>query len=207
MSTKKTNRIFCAGFLLMLFFLIWYLINTAFGFNLDIKITQTIFNCGHSDWLMYFFIFVTNYTLGEITGVALMLIFGAFKKDKYFLVISIISILIILGLDSVLKNLFERVRPYLSIPDIHNISDYRLNDFSFPSGHTVFAFFIAYIMVGRFNITGVKKYAIYLLAILVGFSRIYLGVHFFGDVLAGAVLGTMFGIMAMCVLDRHPRAR
>jgi membrane-associated phospholipid phosphatase len=67
---------------------------------------------------------------------------------------------------------------------------------SFPSGHTATAFAVATVAVlfiknQRFHLP------ILLAAILVGYSRVYLGQHFVGDVLAGAVLGILCAFPAI----------
>jgi undecaprenyl-diphosphatase len=61
---------------------------------------------------------------------------------------------------------------------------------SFPSGHTALAFTIA-VMLSDWR-PDLKNY-LYSLAVLIGFSRIYLGAHFLVDVLAGALLGYLIG--------------
>jgi len=59
------------------------------------------------------------------------------------------------------------------------------------------AFAMAYLLskLGKFK--GVKKWGLYLLAILISFSRIYLGKHYPSDVLAGIVLGILIGILSL----------
>ena len=75
---------------------------------------------------------------------------------------------------------------------VHNVGQ-RLRDHSFPSGHTWTAFAIATLMLLFFG----RKYGwTYLVAAAIGYSRIYNGVHFPLDVLAGALCGTLLALIA-----------
>ena len=71
---------------------------------------------------------------------------------------------------------------------------------SFVSGHTGLSFMFAFIVL-MFNREN-KRYWIlaYVFAVFMGFSRVYLLVHYFTDVLAGAVLGTLLGIGAYYIM-------
>ena len=87
----------------------------------------------------------------------------------------------------VVKSMVKRERPIIKIVEE--------SGFSFPSGHSmnnmVLYSFIAFLVLR--DMKDDKKYIIvfllYLFIFLVGLSRIYLGVHFFSDVLAGFSLG------------------
>src|SRR5690606_11925214 len=65
---------------------------------------------------------------------------------------------------------------------------------AFPSGHTTTAFSLAlvllYVLIRLGRTEQIWQYCLFATALLVGYSRIYLAQHFFGDVLAGAFLGT-----------------
>lgn len=98
-------------------------------------------------------------------------------------------VLLALGANAVLCNLFlkpmvGRIRPYdllgyeILIPPV--------GDPSFPSGHTSASFAAAAALYAIDRRWGT---AAYFFAVLMGFSRLYLGVHFPTDVLAGAVIG------------------
>ncbi|KXG76470.1 phosphatase PAP2 family protein [Thermotalea metallivorans] len=89
-----------------------------------------------------------------------------------------------------LKKIFARPRPFLNITNIHTFKNH-LYDYSFPSGHTTAAFAMAFTLSIFFSpwtplfIT---------LAILVGLSRIYLGVHYPTDVFMGMIIGIVFSV-------------
>ena len=93
-----------------------------------------------------------------------------------------------------LKNVFARIRPY-DIKPIEMLVE-RLSDYSFPSGHTLIAFETAVVLL--ILLKGKKKpvaIGITVLAAIIAFSRLYLYVHYPTDVLAGIILGTIFGIV------------
>ena len=75
----------------------------------------------------------------------------------------------------------------------------RLGDYSFPSGHTSASFAAATAIYAIDRRWGA---AAYVLAALIGFSRLYLGVHFPTDVLAGAVVGILAAKAAQCLLEK-----
>ncbi|RKZ28036.1 hypothetical protein DRQ29_02530 [bacterium] len=67
-------------------------------------------------------------------------------------------------------------------------------DSSFPSGHTAAAFTMAYVYGSQYPKSRIPLYAF---ALSVGLARIYLGEHYPTDVIAGAVIGTVGGIVVM----------
>lgn len=65
---------------------------------------------------------------------------------------------------------------------------------SFPSGHTATTFALATILAWHFPVWSVP---VFLLAALIGYSRVYVGVHFLSDVLAAAVIGVVSGLITL----------
>ncbi|WP_184542581.1 phosphatase PAP2 family protein [Mucilaginibacter sp. FT3.2] len=85
------------------------------------------------------------------------------------------------------KKIFNRDRPFITHPDVIYAKEHP-TDASFPSGHTAFAFSTA----TSLSLAIPKWYVIvpsFAYASAVGYSRMYLGVHYPSDVLAGAVVG------------------
>lgn len=111
-----------------------------------------------------------------------------------FIKAALIAFGIELILYKIIKNRIRRLRPFEALAGIEN-SIVPSDTFSFPSGHTAAAFVMASLLSYLFPVLTVF---VFLWAALVGFSRVYMGVHYPSDILAGIVLGTssaVFGIM------------
>jgi undecaprenyl-diphosphatase len=97
----------------------------------------------------------------------------------------------------VLKKLFPRKRPYLVLERTKYPSN-PLKDHSFPSGHTtaIFSIMVPFVLL-------MPSLAIILipLGFSVALSRIYLGLHYPSDVLAGIILGSFFGELCVHLLN------
>ena len=102
-----------------------------------------------------------------------------------------LSNLVTTGAILTLKHSFKRERPYNKLKNIKRRGkDPFIDRYSFPSGHTAFAFSNAGLLSLRYNDKPLLIAGLYSYAFAVGFGRVYLGVHYPSDVLAGAIVGT-----------------
>lgn len=120
----------------------------------------------------------------------LILIYSDIELRKPLLLLTISQLL-----TYVFKRIFGRNRPFVSLDWVNLITKPPKDVFSFPSGHTTAAFSLAYAV--RFSFPQFY-FAFFILAILCGVSRVYLGVHYPSDVFIGAIIPTIvFHIISM----------
>jgi membrane-associated phospholipid phosphatase len=98
-----------------------------------------------------------------------------------------------------LKYTVKRERPWIKYPDIIPKDD--PHTWSFPSGHTTFAFATA-TSIALIERKWYYTIPVYAWACTVAYSRVHLGVHYPGDVLGGAIIGTGTSI-GMYYLTKH----
>lgn len=105
-----------------------------------------------------------------------------------------------------LKIFFDRARPFIRFEQELASNAMRLVDQfgipdspAFPSGHTLLAFAV---VVYFHRLFGPSVRPFYAWAVLMGVSRIYLGVHFPADIVAGALLGTFIGWLVVEILHK-----
>ncbi len=135
-------------------------------------------------------------------GVCVLLyIFGG-KKGRNVALVCIVALVFGYFLTEILKYIVARPRPYIALNGIRVLTD--MSGSSWPSGHTV-ASFIGAIIIGRsysFSFRGKSCRLIYPLLVfasLVGFSRIYNGVHYPFDVISGALIGIFCALLILIV--------
>ncbi len=99
------------------------------------------------------------------------------------------------GLSNLVKVLVQEPRPCIRYPAVPTVAtcDYA-TDYSFPSNHVTLAVAAAVALLFAARRTGLVAVG---LALLVAFSRLYLGAHYPHDVLAGAVLGALVACLGL----------
>jgi len=116
---------------------------------------------------------------------------GISKNDKKFIIVFTLSFLLTAFLvEYPLKNLFHRQRPIST--------NHCPTDFSFPSGHAATAFSAATVLT---FFDKKRRFFYSTIAFLIAYSRLYLGCHYFFDVLGGGVLGIIIGKLILNILQ------
>lgn len=161
--------------------------------KLDIFIAGVISSYLNTPLLDNVMVFVTRLADSGAVWIilgALLLCFKKTRKCGFVMLISLLCAFIIS--EFTLKPMFMRPRPFEVLENLRLIIP-EPSGASFPSSHTTTSFAAAVVLF-KFN----KSYGIYALtlAFFVAISRIYLGVHFFTDVLAGTLLGTAIGFIS-----------
>jgi len=157
--------------------------------NIENKILTIInikFKCKILDVIMPLVTYLAS-TIAVMIYCTTSLILYKKYHDERMLTFSI-SVLISCILVKILKKLLVRQRPFEKIKTL-NVKKIGIDKFSFPSGHTAVAFAIA--TSAYFFISIYLFYFCIMLSLLVGFSRMYLGVHYPSDILVGALVGTV----------------
>lgn len=147
------------------------------------------------DKIMQFITSLGDAGLIAIAACIVLLCIRSYRRAGITASLSLVMDFVIVNL--VLKNLFARIRPYEVFEGLQLITRMP-SDFSFPSGHAGACFAVASAMF----LCLPKKVGIPALAVaaLIGFSRLYVGVHYPTDVLGGMLVGCLTGWAAWRIM-------
>src|SRR5574337_1741275 len=148
------------------------------------------------DLLMPFITNKWNFALPAAVLLGYALLFRP-KRDKIIVLSAIVVILFADETSQILKDLFERTRPFHPLRDTT-----RPISFSFPSNHASNMFALAMFLSYNYSRVG---WLCFPAAALVGYSRIYVGSHYPLDVLGGALWGILIGLVSAVAVRRLMR--
>ena len=140
--------------------------------------------------------FMEGYTQLGNTGMLfivlglILLLFRQTRKAGFSALCAMLIGLVVVNLT--IKPMVERPRPWLVIENFVNLVPEH-DPHSFPSGHTNAAFAFALAVCAAAPKRWMKVTAV-CMAVVMGLSRLYVGVHFPSDVLAGALIGSLCGL-------------
>ncbi len=145
------------------------------------------------DWMMLGF---TQIGSGIFAlAIVLILFLAGDRLAANELILGTLTLWIVVEL---VKALVRRSRPFIRVTQARVVG-YRAGGRSFPSGHTSQAFFMATLMAAHFHASIWVVFLLYITALLVGITRMYVGAHYPRDVLAGAILGCAWGLLGVLV--------
>jgi len=139
----------------------------------------------HNYLLDTIMVFITNWSYLLFVALLIPLLFTDRRKGLFILLIAAVGFFAADGIGGLLKHILERPRPCQVLPEARIIVKC-LDSFSFPSGHAMTSFAAASLIGHYFRKAAVPAFII---AVLVAFSRVYVGVHYPFDVIGGALLG------------------
>lgn len=166
--------------------------------QLDFSILNFIQDTFVSDFMNTLMIIITNLGAGVIWIIGAIVLICIRKYRFYGIAVLSALLLTILLTECCIKLLVMRERPYLLVEGFQLIVS-EPSGTSFPSSHTATSF------AGAIPFFMVKKrfgFIALFYALLVGFSRLYLYVHFPSDVLCGSLIGSVIGL-GVAILFKH----
>lgn len=194
-------------------FALWLVTGPVLHFKYGKVAMFTYINGNYSPWLNEVMYYVTYMgTAGFIIPALLMPMLGRERRTKQYFLLALVCTMVPFLLLHALKHYFDMPRPmhfFEHTKWVHILPHWeRLFEQSFPSGHSEGAFalfcFLAMILPYRFRWVGA---VFFILAIAVGYSRVYLTAHFVEDVYAGSVVGVFGTIVAYAAMDRYYSSR
>lgn len=168
--------------------------------SIDVFMHDLVVNNLRSDGLTFIMLFITNFC-NPIILILLSLVILLICKDKKMGLIIIINLLVSILLNIIFKGIIQRDRP---------LEDFLIieSGYSFPSGHSMVSMayygliiYFIYKKIKDKRVRNILMILIGLLILAIGFSRIYLGVHFASDVIGGFLISIIYLVCAIKLLN------
>ncbi len=150
------------------------------------------------DVLMVFF---TDLALPYVLALLVVPLWWKGHREQAFDLLVLLAVVLVVT--EVLKYAFDRARPCDVLPNVNVLTPNACaleGDPAFPSGHASRIFGVAAFLAVYFRWP--VKVSAFVLAVLAGISRVYLGVHWPSDVIAGALVGIALALLFVAVARR-----
>jgi membrane-associated phospholipid phosphatase len=180
------------GFSLIALSLLW-----SVGQRIDMWVFAALNLRGyHSHWMDRAMWLATQ--IGSMGFAALLAVSAYVWGDHRFAIDLMLGTLTLWLLVELIKALTDRARPFNLLRETRVIG-WRAPGLSFPSGHTAQTCFALALCISSFRLPLGIAVGLYAIAALVAFTRVYVGAHYPRDVIAGAILGLVWGIVSVLV--------
>lgn len=155
--------------------------------------------------------YITYLGEGWLIAITLLLLLGFSRfRNWWYFTAAVLSNVLPTIFTQVIKSSVQAPRPlkyFNEIQWVHTLPDWpRLMERSFPSGHTCGAFslfcFLSLLLPEKQRYYGLL---FFVLALLVGYSRVYLAAHFFEDVYAGSIIGCLVSLFTVSIMNKYER--
>lgn len=181
--------------------------------NIDSNITIAI-NSVHCDYMdQFMYLFTGRFVWIPMYAMILVLLYKKYNWQKTVVFAIGIGLTILITDQTIatyIRPVIERLRPAnLENPIsefIHVVNDYRGGAYGFPSCHAANSFALATFMI----MTERKmRFVLFIFAwaFLNSYSRLYLGVHYFGDLIVGAILGSIIAALCFTMTEATAKVR
>ena len=154
------------------------------------------------DSIMPFITHLGGFKAMLIICVAVFVLAVIFNKDNYkkIALLCLVSLLVAGGIAFILKYVILEPRPFVTLSDVHLliVED---DPASFPSGHTTSTVAVLGVLIFKYKDKLLRALLI-ICCFLVAISRIYCGVHYPFDVIAGAIIGTVVSYLVYRYEDK-----
>ena len=177
------------------FWILWAILGTiAFALSLLADgYVNGLFNAEKPQLLNSFFSIITNFgfDIAVLFFIPIILLYN--KKQKKLVHSLLLALISSIAASFILKAIFAKTRPdtILSYP-------IQIIDYSFPSMHSAVAF--ASLPILARNLKYARYFTIF--AVLVAFSRLYLGFHYLSDIVFGAFAGYLIGRLSIRAVEK-----
>ena len=165
--------------------------------------SHLLVNQWHSPTADTFFKYITHLGDGALFAVIIIVLaFVKFRWALYELLAALMTLIFVFITKQLIFNGMPRPTKYFENEEtLHLVEGVKMHAWnSFPSGHTItaFAIFMVLVLITKKNYL---KFIFVMIAILAGYSRVYLSQHFLGDIFSGAIIGSLIAAFSCSIID------